>query len=777
MGILVEGRIPTFIGGISNQPDDIRFPNQVEDAENVVFAVEKGGFSKRPGTWDRVRIDETAADAYRLHVINRDSVEQYAVVFSQNGLRVFDATDWTERTVTIADAGDTTFFDKPPKNYEFLTALDFTFIVDKTQTVAMLPPSNTATETHASVQVTRQGLGGVHRITVSWSDGEFVGEYVAAASIEADDIATALHDDLVAKAPAGWSFVRQGSFIGIRNDSAVPFSVTTEDPHGDASLLTTVSRLTRQNDLVARTWNSHVVEIRDSADTEGYFLKFETDDGSDFGPGLWLESVPPDTETDFDPATMPRALVRQGDGSFELRRVDWTPKGAGGDLLVPKPEFVGDTISDMVFHRNRLGFVSRETVYFSRAGEYFNFWPDAASVVADDDPFGLSSTTNHASRFYYAVPFRRAIFIMADLAQFEVGGQVLTPAQASIELATSYSASGVCRPVAIGDELYFISDTDHSASLMSYVYDEDTVSESAFDVSKHVSGLLPTPISEMTADPIGLQIYMLAPDTPSKLYVHRFYYQENRRVQSAWTRFEFPDAVIHSAEYLRGRVVMVVERDGEARIEEFLTDEAPCECFSWVPRLDQRRKALGVYDPLTDETAVDCEVTPCGEPVVMTDLLFPEGLRMLSLTVTRVVGSTIYVAGRWDHSELLIGRNFPAHVELSKQFYREGEETIVGGRLQLRDITFRFANTGFFEVEIIPKFRETKTMSYTGRTIGSAKNLVQSFSTTDGLFTCGVRAKANDVRIIVRSNHFLPLTVTSAKWVGFFNEITRQDQV
>ena len=42
-------RSPLLYGGISNQPHDIRFQNQVQDAQNFVFSVVDGA-SKRPGS-------------------------------------------------------------------------------------------------------------------------------------------------------------------------------------------------------------------------------------------------------------------------------------------------------------------------------------------------------------------------------------------------------------------------------------------------------------------------------------------------------------------------------------------------------------------------------------------------------------------------------------------------------------------------------------------------------------------------------------------------------
>ena len=50
MGKLVEQTLRTMYQGVSRQPSTVRLPGQVEEAENVLFSVVSGGFSKRPGT-------------------------------------------------------------------------------------------------------------------------------------------------------------------------------------------------------------------------------------------------------------------------------------------------------------------------------------------------------------------------------------------------------------------------------------------------------------------------------------------------------------------------------------------------------------------------------------------------------------------------------------------------------------------------------------------------------------------------------------------------------
>ena len=78
-------RIPSLAGGVSRQPPHVRFPEQVEDAENVRFSVVDGA-SKRPPTEYVLEFDPSAGDGadLRLHPIDRDENERWSVLYGPN---------------------------------------------------------------------------------------------------------------------------------------------------------------------------------------------------------------------------------------------------------------------------------------------------------------------------------------------------------------------------------------------------------------------------------------------------------------------------------------------------------------------------------------------------------------------------------------------------------------------------------------------------------------------------------------------------------------------
>lgn len=769
MGKLQEQTIPTLFNGVSTQPHSVRFPGQVDDAENVTFSVETGGFAKRLGTRLMKRLGLPTDRKYKLHIINRDASEKYYVILFPGGIKVFDRS-YNEKTVNLT-AGASTFLNGDPENFSLLTSVDYTFIANRSITVRMDEVNVAPQPMSCAVIYVRLGFqggaGDVFNITVN---GTTAANYVAGSDQDASEVTTALMSRLVTNlGTANWAISKSGSYLFLTRKDGAAFTITQTSPSGDTGMKIAKDQIGAIADAPAKAVQNMMLQVK-GATGDGYWVKFGADDNIS-GDGWWRETVAPGDPVKFIPETMPWGLIREADGTFTLKVLEWGEKVAGSDDSVPSPDFVNDTISDLVSARSRFGIVSGETTFFSATGDMFNFWPESSTEILDSDPFGVTSMTNSVSRFFYAVPFRRSVFIMADNAQFEISGDTFTPSTAAIDLATSYTASIRCRPVAVGDELYFPAEVGSVSTLLSYVYDERSVSETANDVTKHVRGFIPSPVIELEGDSVNSQVFALSERTQDKLYVHTFFYQGAERAQSSWGRYAFRDYEILSMGVLEGVLVLLVKWQNDIWLMELPTEEDDYGDFDWVPRTDNQVRRTGVY--ADGYTTWDLGYVPT-DPVAITSNLFPEGQRMLSLKL-EIVGTTVRAAGDWSASSVLIGDNFESFVILSKQFLRDANGTaIVNGRLQLRNMTLRYSDTGYFKVEVTPEARPTNQWIYSGRILGSDTNRIQKFAISSGKFRFGVNSNGETVAIRVSSDKFMPFVITSAAWVGFFNETSRQ---
>ena len=102
----VVGNVPNFINGISQQPAQLRLSSQAESQTNCYSTVAKG-LVARPSTEHIARVSSANSNDSFVHFINRDTTEQYVVVYddahsatSPNVLTVSEQSlaNWTNVT-------------------------------------------------------------------------------------------------------------------------------------------------------------------------------------------------------------------------------------------------------------------------------------------------------------------------------------------------------------------------------------------------------------------------------------------------------------------------------------------------------------------------------------------------------------------------------------------------------------------------------------------------------------------------------------------------------
>ena len=163
--------IPDLNGGVSRQPDGQRFPNQVEDADNVSLLLSRG-LEKRPGS-EVVATFSNLADGVAVHWIERSATEKYVVLFHQDATTPLHVRkiDGTSCTVTYTGTGaeqtaQKAYLNTAGSNIRAVTVDDTTIIVNTSVTVD-LSPSSPVSYTFGGTGV--DATGNAHNKT-SWED-------------------------------------------------------------------------------------------------------------------------------------------------------------------------------------------------------------------------------------------------------------------------------------------------------------------------------------------------------------------------------------------------------------------------------------------------------------------------------------------------------------------------------------------------------------------------------------------------------------------------------
>ena len=207
--------IPNLLNGVSQQPDTVKLPNQATIQENGLSDI-ISGLGKRPPTEHIAKLNTDTLTNSKVHIINRDSNEQYAVLVNNQSIKVYDLAG-NNKTVVSPNGLTYLTSTNPQEDFNLVTVADYTFIVNKTKTVTKSGTTATARPDEALFYV-KNGqykttykifIDGVEQASYTTLDNSSSGN---ASSITTDNIATELYNDLNSNL-SGYTVNRDGSII------------------------------------------------------------------------------------------------------------------------------------------------------------------------------------------------------------------------------------------------------------------------------------------------------------------------------------------------------------------------------------------------------------------------------------------------------------------------------------------------------------------------------------------------------------------------------------
>ena len=133
----ITQKIPNFVLGISEQPDDQKLPGQVRNAVNVVPDLTEG-LMKRPGSKFVATLPNVQTDGCWFNYYRDENEGSYVGQVARNGTtRVWRCSDGVEMTITGSNNPSTYLTHSNDGDIQTLTINDTTFLVNRTVTVAM----------------------------------------------------------------------------------------------------------------------------------------------------------------------------------------------------------------------------------------------------------------------------------------------------------------------------------------------------------------------------------------------------------------------------------------------------------------------------------------------------------------------------------------------------------------------------------------------------------------------------------------------------------------
>lgn len=823
----VSGSIPNFANGISQQAQALRLATQGELQVNAYSTV-VDGLRKRPPT-QRVAFlgDNLPHNAY-THKINRDVDERYEVILSPAGIRVFDLNTGVEKSVTATDGFDyllTSDDNAEELPYRTMTIGDYTFIANTEKVVEMeegviqpISPSEAMVHTLAG------NYGKDYKIliddqVVAWyrtPDGTSAAQSPAVdtsyitrrlATGETVALETTVNNEANGNwtwkstdtnlnatgitAANGWTVKVFKGTIYIKKDDGTPFTIGVEDGYNGHAMKAIQHTVQDFGDLPSYTEEGVTVEVTGTVNTEfdNYFVQFgkqsEADDSST--PGVWREVPAPGSLLRIERSTMPHVLIRKADGTFSFEQAEWNDRVAGDDEIAPGPSFIGNKISNIIFFKNRLGFLSGENTILSRSGSYFDWWRATATALLDDDPIDVASTDSGVSILRSAVGMGNRLILFADQRQFSFqGNELLTPKTASIQPSTAYHASSVAAPVATGDAVYFPVDRGQFSTIREYRIDPNGEGASAGDITSHVPQYIPGTIRKMASSTHEDILIAHTNEDPSSVYVYKYYWSGDKKLQASWSKWEFPEVErVIDFGFINSELFFLFERDEGATLEKMEVQPGGSDPYSdIIVHMDDRVLVTppvdATYDAFNDKTTFTTPHDMSGKAIkCVTAATSTDHVAGLEYAIDSVTSTEMTVNGDVRGLPLYLGILYDMEYEMSTIYIRSesrsgGVSAVTEGRLQLLQLLIQYSRTAYFRVEITPLARPTQSYVTNGRLMGDPLNVTDKVTLGSGTARFPVLSKNERVTIKIINDSYLPCSILSAEWIGKYSQKSKR---
>ena len=778
---LVSRTIPNLVQGVSQQPEVLRLNSQATEQINGFSSVVEG-LKKRPNTDYVAKLSSSAFGNAFIHTINRDTNERYIVVITNGDIAVYDINGVSKTVVDQTGATNYLSSTNPKQDFVCVTVADFTFVLNKNTTTAMKATTSGA-KVEQAVYSVLQGVNNTkYSVTIDGTTSNFTSSGTDTEAIR-DGLFSAIGS------PSGITLTKIGNSSFSIVKASGTLTVSASDGFGDDASQIVKDKVQKFSDLPVPAINNQVVEITGEAGNtfDNYYVKFIEADQ------LWEETVAPDTQTTIDETTMPHVLIRTADGNFRFTQVDgstytisatdYTVPAFGQRLVgdtetVPNPSFVGRKLNDVFFHRNRLGFLADENVIFSRAGEFFNFFPETITQTLATDPIDVAGTHTKVSILRHAISFDEELLLFSDQTQFILtGGNTLTSENVRIDVTTEFETDKDVKPIGAGSNVFFAFPKGNFTGFREFFIASDTDTKQADDITANVPKFVPANVFKLTSATTENIFVALSSDESNALYIYQYYISQGRRLQSAWSKWTYGTTStdnILNIDFIENELFIVNQRADGVYLEKIDVSPAKVDTGeTYLTHLDRKLNNTQItenYNSGTNQTTITLPYT-INNTMKVVGKSGASNKAGQEITTVSQSGTDIVVTGDITAQNYFIGEQYEFKFTFSQQFIQTADTqgsriSVKEGRLQIRNWNVSFNDTGFFTTEVIPVGRDTSTTTFTGTITGSG--LLGTVNLEDGDYTFAVQSENDKLTVTIKNNSHLPSNFINASWQGYY---------
>tara|TARA_Y100000004_G_scaffold119749_2_gene134557 strand:+ start:1243 stop:5757 length:4515 start_codon:yes stop_codon:yes gene_type:complete len=568
--------------GVSTQPDLVKLGNQAEEQINFVSSIARG-LETRNGTELITSLEpiDTSINANsfitKIDKNNKASAtdvnavtDDYILVFTDSASKPIEVynKDGVKQTVlygssSAGGSNTNTYVATTTPRQSIRTAVieDYVIVSNAEKVTSMKTNATTNTNNGQTAIISvegnptanfdifiKQGAAAVQTCTTTGITSSSTFVQIASAiktAIEANASLTNLTittDDNIVKITHDTDILTQDIYV--RKDIELEINVINQNVSSAAAL----PKLGGYDGYVL-----NVVGVDEQNTLANYYVSWNA------SKQIWEEALEPGLDFEIDPDTMPHFLIRTGapnsDGVAEFSFVvsgdtglsnqrsaqSYANRLVGDDDSNPIPSFIGKSIIDVQFFRNRLVYLGQDSVVMSKSNDYFNLFASSAIINNSDNPIDIFLGSNFSVRPKYMEVYGNGLIVFTENQQFLVNSsaEALSPSTVRTELITSYSVDEDVRPEKLGSNVYFADNIGANAVIRKYVVKDDNLVKDAIEITAHVDTYIPKDIKYMTSISNKNMIFLGTVSEPKNIYVYSYYESNKKQLQSAWSKFNF----------------------------------------------------------------------------------------------------------------------------------------------------------------------------------------------------------------------------------------------
>jgi hypothetical protein len=512
-----------------------------------------------------------------------------------------------------------------------------------------------------------------------------------------------------------------------------------------------------------------------------YYVEFKAN-------GVWSECVGPGVKLGLDNATMPYALINNNNNTFSFTQQTYTNRASGDDITNSAPSFVGKKVSNLTFFQNRLGIISDQNLVLSENASYYNFYATTGTDVLDTDPIDIAAAGTTVNKLYNSIDFNEQLLLFSAEAQYilESSGDSVTPTTAVLTKTSTFSHATKVSPVSAGKYVYFAQNRNDKTAITEYFADDDTLTNDGIDVTIGVSSLIPGNAYKIVSNNIEDTMVVLCHDTldgtnntaytpssavtatnASTLNIYKYFWDSNKKVQSAWSTWSLSNCQIISAEAYDSYLYVLVNENTNTKLLKIDLRNPDFSALSHNIHVDFRTATLsGTYSSSTD----------------LTTFTLPYSLNQTLKAVDATNGSNLTIDSsssgttqkiKGNHTSAIFGSTYLSEYKFSTPYVREdggsGTISVTSGRYQIRQVSVDYQNSGFFQAVVTQEGRNNVTYEFNGTVINSASAIIGQPNITSGTYNIPIQSRNTHYTCTLKSDSHLPVHFVSAELEGFYH--------